>query len=98
MRGSPLRFPRPCQARRRPRPIGGWSRSESRVRRGQNVRFGSKADMCSARAYVRFTPESDLKCDIWNVATDVDWIAPVAALRWRFTLWVFPDPLSRNRF
>ena len=28
------------------------------------VRFGSKADMCSARAYVRFTPESDIKCDI----------------------------------
>ena len=25
---------------------------------GANVRFGSKADMCSALAHVRFTPES----------------------------------------
>ena len=23
--------------------------------------------MCIALAYVRFTPESDIKCDIWNV-------------------------------
>lgn len=23
--------------------------------------------MCSARVHVRFTPESDLKCDVWNV-------------------------------
>jgi hypothetical protein len=22
--------------------------------------------MCSARRHVRFTPESDIKCDIWN--------------------------------
>ena len=29
-----------------------------------DVRFGSKADMCSAQAHVRFTPESDIKCDI----------------------------------
>src|SRR5262249_740970 len=29
-----------------------------------DVRFGSKADMCSARAHVRFTPESDIKCDV----------------------------------
>jgi len=29
-----------------------------------DVRFGSKADMCSAQANVRFTPESDIKCDI----------------------------------
>src|SRR5262249_53485974 len=28
-----------------------------------NVRFGSEADMCSAPAHVRFTPESDIKCD-----------------------------------
>jgi len=26
-----------------------------------DVRFGSKADICSALAYVRFTPESDRK-------------------------------------
>ena len=31
------------------------------------VRFGSKADMCSATEHVRFTPESDIKCDMWNV-------------------------------
>src|SRR4029077_11555045 len=29
-----------------------------------HVRFGSKADMCNAQAHVRFTPESDIKCDI----------------------------------
>ena len=33
----------------------------------QHVRFGSKADMCGALANVRFTSESDIKCDIWNV-------------------------------
>jgi hypothetical protein len=32
-----------------------------------HVRFGSKADMCRAQAHVRFTPESDIKCDIWSV-------------------------------
>jgi hypothetical protein len=32
-----------------------------------NVRFGSKADICSAKAHVRFIPESDIKCDICNV-------------------------------
>jgi hypothetical protein len=26
-----------------------------------NVRFGSEADMCSAQAHVRFTPNSDRK-------------------------------------
>jgi len=26
---------------------------------GQRVRFGSEADMCSAKGHVRFTPESD---------------------------------------
>jgi hypothetical protein len=25
-----------------------------------NVRFGSKADICSAKGHVRFTPESDI--------------------------------------
>ena len=29
-----------------------------------HVRFGSKADMCGATSHVRFTPESDIKCDI----------------------------------
>jgi hypothetical protein len=31
-----------------------------------NVRFGSKADMCSANGHVRFTPNSDIKCDVWG--------------------------------
>jgi hypothetical protein len=29
-----------------------------------HVRFGSKADICSAKGYVRFTPDSDRKSDI----------------------------------
>jgi hypothetical protein len=29
------------------------------VRHGANVRFGSKADICSAKRHVRFTPNSD---------------------------------------
>jgi len=28
-----------------------------------DVRFGSKAGICSAKRHVRFTPESDIKCD-----------------------------------
>src|SRR5215475_11844237 len=28
-----------------------------------DVRYGSKADMCGAQQHVRFTPESDIKCD-----------------------------------
>ena len=32
-----------------------------------HVRFGSKADMCAAQGHVCFAPESDIKCDIWNV-------------------------------
>jgi hypothetical protein len=28
---------------------------------GQHVRFGSLADICSAKSHVRFTPESDLE-------------------------------------
>src|SRR5262245_65198551 len=32
-----------------------------------SVCFGSKADMCAAKSHVRFTPESDIKCDVWNV-------------------------------
>jgi len=31
-----------------------------------NVRFGSNADMCSAKQVVRFAPECDIKCDIWE--------------------------------
>ena len=31
-----------------------------------HVRFGSEADICGAKGHVRFTPESDIKCDIWN--------------------------------
>jgi hypothetical protein len=31
------------------------------------VRFGSKADMCSAKGHVRFTPESDAECVHSNV-------------------------------
>ena len=29
-----------------------------------DVRFGSEADICSATRHVRFTPNSDIKCDI----------------------------------
>src|SRR5262249_5912415 len=29
-----------------------------------DVRFGSKADICSAQRHVRFTPESDIRCDM----------------------------------
>ncbi|MGC2690188.1 MAG: hypothetical protein WA375_21720, partial [Pseudolabrys sp.] len=31
------------------------------------VRFGSKADMCSAKGHVCFTPESDAECVHSNV-------------------------------
>src|SRR5262245_8433330 len=41
-------------------------------RSGSNVRFGSKADMCSAQAHVRFTPESDIKCDMVECALWAD--------------------------
>src|SRR5262249_45403695 len=34
------------------------------VKRRRDVRFGSEADICSAKGHVRFTPESDIKCDI----------------------------------
>ena len=33
----------------------------------QDVRFGSLADVVVSRIDVRFTPESDIKRDIWNV-------------------------------
>ncbi|MGB8745082.1 MAG: hypothetical protein WCD54_03820, partial [Pseudolabrys sp.] len=32
-----------------------------------NVRFGSEADICSAKGHVRFTPESDAECVHSNV-------------------------------
>src|SRR5262245_14032238 len=33
-----------------------------------DVRFGSLADMCSAKGHVRFTPESDINCDIMGMS------------------------------
>src|SRR5262245_30102280 len=35
---------------------------QDRVGPKSNVRFGSKADICSALDYVRFTPNSDIDC------------------------------------
>src|SRR5262245_48602213 len=35
-----------------------------------DVRFGSKADMCSAQAHVRFTPNSDIDCVFRHVIKD----------------------------
>ena len=32
----------------------------------RDARFGSEADIRTAKRHVRFTPESDIKCDIWN--------------------------------
>jgi hypothetical protein len=32
----------------------------------QDVRFGSKADMCNAKRHVRFTPNSDRKSGKWK--------------------------------
>src|SRR5215831_11278604 len=55
-----------CAAYRTPR---NCSRSIL-MRSGANVRFGSEADMCSAQAHVRFTPNSghvqcDTPCLLW---------------------------------
>jgi hypothetical protein len=36
----------------------------SHVKGRPNVRFGSKADICSAQAHVRLAPESDIRSDI----------------------------------
>jgi len=33
-----------------------------------HVRFGSKADICSAQGHVRFTPNSDIDCVFRHVA------------------------------
>ena len=38
--------------------LGTFTASDSRRLCRQNVRFGSKADICSAKRHVRFTPES----------------------------------------
>ena len=59
-----------------------------------NVRFGSKADMCSAKQHVRFTPNSDRKsghlpkvmsalppkADMCGATTDVRF-GPIADIR-----------------
>src|SRR5262249_27706741 len=37
-------------------------RNISLKKEGAHVRFGSKADMCSAQRHVRFTPNSDIDC------------------------------------
>jgi hypothetical protein len=44
-----------------------------RVHQGSNVRFGSKADICSAKAHVRFTPNSGHVrckegCPLWAIS------------------------------
>src|SRR5262249_8133477 len=45
----------------------------------EDVRFGSKADMCTAPAHVRFTPNSDIDCVFRH-----DRFGPIADIR-RFT-------------
>src|SRR5262249_15188327 len=42
-------------------------RKGASTRASGDVRFGSKADICSAKRHVRFTPESDAKCVHSNV-------------------------------
>jgi hypothetical protein len=37
------------------------------IRPPADVRFGSKADICAATSYVRFTPESDLGCVLADI-------------------------------
>jgi hypothetical protein len=67
---------------------------------GPNVRFGSKADMCSAKGHVRFTPKSDRDCVFRHVRYGP--IALPLALRHSFA--VMPRPggrkpsLQRRRF
>ena len=36
-------------------------------RRAKQIRFGSLADICSAKRDVRFAPNSDINREIWNV-------------------------------
>jgi len=38
-------------------------------KQSSDVRFGSKADICSAKRHVRFTPKSDRKSDITTKIT-----------------------------
>jgi hypothetical protein len=45
-----------------------------------NVRFGSKADMCSAKGYVRFTPESDAECVHFECPHELSFY--IAKLEW----------------
>ena len=40
--------------------VGGTLSDVSLLYRGGNVRFGSKADICNAKRYVRFTPKADM--------------------------------------
>jgi hypothetical protein len=44
--------------------------SNGSIQRAADVRFGSKADICTAPAHVRFTPKSGhemANCDLWNL-------------------------------
>jgi len=50
---------------------------------GPNVRFGSNAGICSAKRHVRFTPDSDIKRDVWNV---------------RYGQWTLGSPRPKGRF
>src|SRR5262245_60507751 len=42
--------------------LGGGHAQRISVGRRVNVRFGSEADICSAKRHVRFTPNSDIDC------------------------------------
>src|SRR5215470_13131652 len=60
-----------------PSPIWNWP----------HVRFGSKADICSAQRHVRFTLKSDIKCDkmecpLWAKSTHkIGALAPCSDVR-----------------
>ena len=56
-----------------------------------HVRFGSKADICSAIDHVRFTPESDAECVHSNVRYGP--IANSCAASWRR---LFTGDIHRN--
>ena len=47
-----------------PPPFDHRTGKDLRAERAVDVRLGSKADMCGAPTHVRFTAESDIKCDI----------------------------------
>jgi hypothetical protein len=40
---------------------------DAAAQRKVDFRFRSKADMCSAKRYVRFAPNSEINREIWNV-------------------------------